>query len=102
MKAIRVFETGGPEKLIYEDIPAPSPGPGEALVKIQAIGLNFIDVYHRTGLYPQPMPFIPGVEGAVLLEFLIDSLLEPLRGGLSHAVHLRIADVFEQVRIARS
>jgi len=64
MKAIRVLETGGPEKLIYEDVQVPSPGPGEALVKIQAIGLNFIDIYFRTGLYKSPLPFIPGQEAA--------------------------------------
>jgi NADPH2:quinone reductase len=68
MKAIRVFETGGPEKLAYEDVPVPSPGPGEALVKIQAIGLNFIDIYFRTGLYKSPLPFTPGQEAAGIVE----------------------------------
>jgi len=55
-----VYETGGPEKLVYEDIPTPSVGPGKALVKIHSIGLNFIDVYFRTGLYKSPLPFTPG------------------------------------------
>lgn len=64
MKAIRVHEPGGPEALRYEDIPRPEPGPGEALVKVEAAGLNFIDVYHRKGLYPLEPPFTPGVEGA--------------------------------------
>jgi NADPH2:quinone reductase len=64
MKAIRVFETGGLEKLVYDEVPVPSPGAGEALVKIQAIGLNFIDIYFRTGLYKSPLPFIPGQEAA--------------------------------------
>jgi NADPH:quinone reductase len=68
MKAIRVLETGGPEKLVYEEVPVPSPGPGEALVKIQAIGLNFIDIYFRTGLYKSPLPFIPGQEAAGTVE----------------------------------
>jgi NADPH:quinone reductase len=68
MKAIRVFETGGPEKLSYEDIPVPAPGPGEALVKIRAIGLNFIDIYFRTGLYKSPLPFTPGQEAAGIVE----------------------------------
>jgi NADPH:quinone reductase len=64
MKAVRVNKTGGPEKLSLEDIPVPSPGPGQALVKIHAIGLNFIDVYFRTGLYKAALPFTPGMEAA--------------------------------------
>jgi NADPH2:quinone reductase len=68
MKVIRVFETGGPERLVYDDVPVPSPGPGEALVKIRAIGLNFIDIYFRTGLYKSPLPFIPGQEAAGVVE----------------------------------
>src|SRR3954452_10726329 len=62
--AIRIHETGGPEVLHWEDIEVGDPGPGQVRLKQQAAGLNFIDVYHRTGLYPQPTPFIPGVEGA--------------------------------------
>ncbi len=68
MKAIRVHEIGGPEKLIYEEVPVPSPGPGEARVKIEAIGLNFIDVYFRTGLYKAALPFIPGTEAAGIVD----------------------------------
>jgi NADPH2:quinone reductase len=64
MKAIRVHETGGTEKLVYEDISVPSPDPGQALVKIHSIGLNFIDVYFRSGLYRSPLPFVPGMEAA--------------------------------------
>jgi NADPH:quinone reductase len=64
MKAIRVHETGGPEKLVFEEAPIPSPGPNQALVKIEAIGLNFIDIYFRTGLYKTPLPFIPGTEAS--------------------------------------
>ncbi len=70
MKAIRVHEHGGPEKLVYEEVPIPSPGPGQVRVKIHAIGLNFIDVYHRTGLYNVPPPFTPGVEGAGVVDAL--------------------------------
>jgi NADPH2:quinone reductase len=68
MKAIRVHETGGPEKMLYEDVPTPSPGPGQALVRVQAIGLNFIDVYHRTGLYKLALPFTPGMEAAGVVD----------------------------------
>ncbi|PWK67030.1 quinone oxidoreductase [Aminobacter sp. AP02] len=70
-KAIRVHAHGGPEVLIYEDCDASRPGPGQALIRHTAIGLNFIDVYFRTGLYPAPngMPVIPGGEAAgVVLE----------------------------------
>jgi NADPH2:quinone reductase len=64
-KAIRIYETGGPDVLKWEDVEPASPGPGEAQVEHKAVGLNFIDVYHRTGLYPLPgLPAIPGLEGA--------------------------------------
>jgi NADPH2:quinone reductase len=64
MKAIRVHEVGGPEVLRYEDVLVPKPGPGQALVKLEAIGLNFLDCYFRAGLYKVTLPFIPGSEGA--------------------------------------
>jgi NADPH:quinone reductase len=64
MRAIRVHETGGPEALKLEDVELPPPGPGEARVRHKAIGLNFLDVYYRNGLYPVPRPFTPGSEGA--------------------------------------
>ena len=64
MKAIRVHETGGPEFLRLEEVPDPQPGPGEAVVRLEAIGLNFIEVYQRTGLYRSALPFTPGGEGA--------------------------------------
>jgi NADPH2:quinone reductase len=68
MKAILVESTGGPEVLKYTDIPTPTPKAGEALVKIAAIGVNFIDIYHRTGLYKLPLPFTPGSEAAGAVE----------------------------------
>lgn len=68
MKAIQVSRFGGPEVLEVVDLPTPAPGPGEVLLRHTAIGLNFIDTYHRSGLYPQPLPFIPGSEGAGLVE----------------------------------
>jgi NADPH2:quinone reductase len=68
MKAIRVHSPGGPEALRIDDIPAPKPAAGEALVRIESIGVNFIDVYHRTGLYPLETPFIPGREAAGVVE----------------------------------
>jgi len=74
MKAIRVYETGGPEKLVFEDQPVPSPGAGQALVKIHSIGLNFIDVYFRTGLYKSSLPFTPGMEAAGIVEATGDNV----------------------------
>ncbi len=64
MKAIVVKEHGGPEVLSYEDVPVPQPGPGEAGVRLAAAGVNFIDIYQRTGLYPIEPPFTLGQEGA--------------------------------------
>ncbi len=64
MKAIRVHEHGGPEVLRYEDIPEPTPESGQAIVQIEACGINFIDIYFRTGLYPTELPFTNGQEGA--------------------------------------
>lgn len=61
---VRVHKTGGPEVWTVEQEPAPSPGPGEVQVEQTAVGLNFIDVYLRSGLYPSPLPFIGGQEGA--------------------------------------
>ena len=64
MRATVIRETGGPEVLVTEDVAAPTPGLGEVLVRIVASGLNFIDTYHRTGLYPMELPFTPGLEAA--------------------------------------
>jgi NADPH:quinone reductase len=64
MKAIRVHELGGPEVLKFEDVADPVPGKGEVLVRMEAVGVNFIEVYFRTGLYKSPLPYTPGTEGA--------------------------------------
>jgi NADPH2:quinone reductase len=64
MKAIRIHETGGPEVLRLEEVADPRPEPGEAVVRLEAIGVNFIEVYQRTGLYRSTLPFTPGGEGA--------------------------------------
>jgi NADPH2:quinone reductase len=66
--AIKVHRTGGPDVLSWEETPVGAPGPGEVRLRQRAAGLNFIDVYHRTGYYPQPLPLIPGVEGAGVVE----------------------------------
>lgn len=64
MKAIRIHGHGGPEALRYEEAPTPKPGAGQALIRIEAIGVNFIDIYHRTGLYPVQFPYTLGQEAA--------------------------------------
>ena len=80
MKAIRVHNYGGPEALIYEDVPEPEPKADEARVKIEAIGLNFIDVYQRTGLYPLPTPFTLGMEAAGIVDAVGDDVTEVRKG----------------------
>jgi NADPH:quinone reductase len=62
MHAIQISETGGPEVLRYVEVPQPSPGPGEVLIKAEAIGVNYIDTYFRSGQYPRELPFIIGSE----------------------------------------
>jgi NADPH:quinone reductase len=84
MRAVRVAATGGPDALVVRDVPEPEPGPGEARVRIEVAGVNFIDVYHRTGLYSKPLPYTPGVEGA----------------GVVDAVGPDVADVREGERVA--
>ena len=68
-KAVRIHQTGGPETMKWEDVDVGAPGPGEIRIRHDAIGLNFIDVYFRTGLYPAAsLPFTPGLEGAGAVE----------------------------------
>src|SRR5687768_1282028 len=63
-RAIRVHEVGGPDVLRWEEVPFEPPGKGQVRVRHHFLGLNYIDIYHRTGLYKQPLPFTPGMEGA--------------------------------------
>ena len=69
-RGMRVHQHGGPEALRWEAYELPEPGPGQVLLRHTAVGLNYIDVYQRTGLYPQAMPFVPGSEGAGMVEAL--------------------------------
>ena len=66
--AIRIHKFGGPEMLHWEEEEVGAPGPGQVKIKQTAVGLNYIDIYHRTGLYPLPLPFIPGMEAAGIVE----------------------------------
>jgi NADPH2:quinone reductase len=68
MKAVRIHQTGGAEALRYDDVPVPTPAAGQALVRIEASGVNFIDIYQRTGLYKVPLPYTLGMEAAGTVE----------------------------------
>ncbi|MBK8022229.1 MAG: quinone oxidoreductase [Chloroflexi bacterium] len=70
MKAVRFHEHGGADVLKFEDVPLPEPGPKEVRLKVEASGVNFIDTYHRRGIYPVPLPFIPGSEAAGVVDSL--------------------------------
>ncbi|MSQ27764.1 MAG: quinone oxidoreductase [Dehalococcoidia bacterium] len=76
MKVIRLHQTGGPEVLQYEDAPDPAPAAGQAIVKTTAIGVNFADIYNRSGLYPNPMPYIPGMEAAGTVAAVAEGVTE--------------------------
>jgi NADPH:quinone reductase len=73
-QAIRIHKAGGPEVLQWEEVEVGDPGLGEIKLRQEAVGLNFIDVYHRTGLYQQQLPFTPGVEGAGVVESVGDEV----------------------------
>jgi NADPH2:quinone reductase len=70
MKAIQICETGGPEVLKLAELPIPEPGPGQVLIRVEAVGVNFIEVYFRQGIYKAVLPFIPGSEAAGTVEEL--------------------------------
>ena len=74
MRAVRIHKYGGPEVLTHEEIGIPEPKAGEARVKIEAIGLNYIDIYQRIGLYPIPTPFTLGMEGAGVVDAIGDGV----------------------------
>ncbi len=92
MRAIRVHRTGGPEELRLEEVPIPEPGRGQARVRVEWAGVNFIDVYHRTGAYPMPLPLTPGSEGAGV----VDALGEGVEGSAPIRVGDRVAWAMER------
>jgi NADPH2:quinone reductase len=88
MKIIQVSKTGGPEELKLADAPVPSPGPGQALVKVAASGVNFIDVYFRIGLYKADLPFTPGNEASGTVEAVGDGVTDLKPGDfVAYAMH---------------
>lgn len=99
MKAVLVHAIGGPEVLRVEEVPTPSPGPGEVLIRVEAAGVNFIDIYQRSGAYKMTMPFIPGQEaagtvaalGAGVTGFAVGDRVASYYGGLSAYAEFAIA-----------
>ena len=89
MQAIRVHRTGGPEEMRLEDTPVPAPGPGKARVLVAYSGVNFIDVYHRTGLYPAALPLTPGTEAAGVVDAVGEGVSEVSVGDrVAYAMHM--------------
>jgi len=80
MKAIRVHSPGGPEVLKLDELPTPKPAQGQALVRVEAAGVNFIDIYQRTGHYKLPLPFTIGQEGAGIVEEVAPGVSEVKAG----------------------
>src|SRR3989442_15267403 len=76
MRAIRIESVGGPEVMKLVEMPTPAPGSGQALVRVEAAGVNFIDIYQRSGVYKMPLPFTPGQEGAGVVEAVGDGVGE--------------------------
>jgi NADPH:quinone reductase len=98
MHAIRVSRTGDPSVLEYVSTDRPVPGKGEALVRIEASGVNYIDVYHRTGLYKLPLPFTPGSEGAGVVEE-VGPEVEGLKGGDRVAYAMSVGSYAEHAMV---
>ena len=98
-KAIVVHQSGGPEELRFEDVPDPVPGPGEARVRHTAIGVNFIDVYFRRGIYKTPQfPFVPGQEGAGVVEAIGPGVTEVAVG--DRVAYASLQGSYAEVRLA--
>ncbi|MBY4895654.1 quinone oxidoreductase [Cupriavidus sp. AU9028] len=97
-KAIRIFENGGPEVLQWVDVEVGEPGPGEIRLRQEAVGLNYIDVYFRTGLYKQPLPGGIGMEGAGVVEAVGEGVTH-LRVGDRVAYAGRPTGAYAQVRV---
>ena len=93
MHAIEVAEAGGPEQLRWVEVEDPAPGPGQLLVRPAAIGLNFIETYQRSGVYPVEHPFRPGGEGSgEVVAIAMGTLREKMREMEGHASLSRLAD----------
>ncbi|OUL90606.1 quinone oxidoreductase family protein [Paraburkholderia hospita] len=95
--AIRIRETGGPEKLVWDEISVGDPGPGQVRLRQTAVGVNFIDIYFRSGLYPVPLPFIPGREAVGVVE-AVGPEVTSLKPG-DRVVYSGVQGAYAQVRL---
>jgi NADPH2:quinone reductase len=100
MRAIRVHEFGGPEVMRLETVEDPRPGPGEALVRMDAAGVNFIDIYYRKGLYKTTLPFTPGSEGAGTVVAVGDGVATPRIG--DRVASTNFAGSYAELSVARA
>ena len=96
-KALRVHRPGGPDAFLWEDVDVPAPGPGEALVRHTAVGVNFIDVYHRSGLYPMPLPLVPGSEAAGTVDAVGSGVTEVAPG--DRVAYAGLAGAYTEARV---
>jgi NADPH:quinone reductase len=99
-KAIRIHATGGPEVLRWEEVEAGRPGPGEVLLCQTAVGLNYIDTYHRSGLYPLPLPAVIGSEAAGVVGLVGDGVTEVKVG--DRVAYAGVAGAYAEVRLIRA
>ncbi len=97
MQAIQVARPGGPEVLVTTDLPVPEPGAREVRIKIEAAGVNFIDIYQRTGLYPLEIPFTPGMEGAGVIDAVGSEVTGLARG--TRVAYAMIAGAYAEYAI---
>ncbi|MFM0079049.1 quinone oxidoreductase [Paraburkholderia sediminicola] len=95
--AIRIHETGGPEKLVWDEISVGDPGPGQARLRQTAVGVNFIDIYYRSGLYEMPLPSIPGREAVGVVE-AVGPGVTSLKPG-DRVVYSGVQGAYAQVRL---
>jgi NADPH2:quinone reductase len=98
--AIRIHENGGPEVLHWEEVEVGAPGPGEARVRQTAVGLNFIDVYHRSGLYKLALPAVPGSEAAGVVEDVGPGVTEVMPG--DRVAYAGVVGAYAQARLIRA
>jgi NADPH2:quinone reductase len=95
---VRIAAHGGPEVLEWVEVPRPTPGKGEALIRQTAVGVNFIDVYHRSGVYPMTLPGVPGSEGAGVVEGVGPGVREVKVG--DHVAYQGLLGGYAEVRVA--
>jgi len=99
-KAIRIHEAGGPEQMVWEDVQVGDPGPGEARIRHTAVGLNYIDVYQRMGMYPLPgLPTVIGMEAAGVIEALGEDTPDDLAVGMRVAYADNPPGAYSQARV---